>query len=111
MDREQEEAILRITAQYVDEVRAGQRPKVSDYLARYPQYAAEIADFVAYYHTVEPPPPPATPITPPPPDHFPTPLDPPPTRALHPAPSPPRHPPPLLLTPTHTPLTPSPLAH
>ena len=53
MDREQEEAILRITAQYVDEVRAGQRPKVSDYLARYPQYAGEIADFVAYYHTVE----------------------------------------------------------
>src|SRR5438105_6083786 len=53
MDREQEEAILRITAQYVDEVRAGQRPKVSDYLARYPQYASEIADFVAYYHTVE----------------------------------------------------------
>src|SRR2546421_8948147 len=53
MDREQEEVIQRITAQYVDEVRAGQRPKVSDYLARYPQYAGEIADFVAYYHTVE----------------------------------------------------------
>ena len=53
MDREQEEAILRITAQYVDEVRAGQQPKVSDYLARYPQFAGEIAGFVAYYHTVE----------------------------------------------------------
>ena len=53
MDREQEEAILRITAQYVDEVCAGQEPKVSDYLARYPQFAGEIADFVAYYHTVE----------------------------------------------------------
>ena len=53
MDREQEEAVLRITAQYVDEVRAGQRPRVSDYLARYPQYAGEIADFVAYYHAVE----------------------------------------------------------
>lgn len=53
MDREQEEAVLRITAQYVDEVRAGQRPRISDYLARYPQYAGEIADFVAYYHAVE----------------------------------------------------------
>src|SRR2546421_10649173 len=53
MDREQEEAILRITAQYVDEVRAGQQPKVSEYLARYPQFAGEIAGFVAYYHTVE----------------------------------------------------------
>ena len=53
MDREQEEAVLRITAQYVAEVRAGHQPKLSDYLARYPQFAAEIADFVAYYHTVE----------------------------------------------------------
>ena len=53
MDREQEEAVLRITAQYVEEIRAGHQPKLSDYLARYPQYAGEIADFVAYYHTVE----------------------------------------------------------
>jgi len=53
MDREQEEAVLRITAQYVEEARAGHQPKLSDYLARYPQFAAEIADFVAYYHTVE----------------------------------------------------------
>ena len=53
MDREQEEAVLRITAQYVEEVRAGHQPKLSDYLARYPQFAAEIADFVAYYYTVE----------------------------------------------------------
>ena len=53
MDREQEEAVLRITAQYVAEVRAGHQPKLSDYLARYPQFAAEIADFVAYYYTVE----------------------------------------------------------
>ena len=53
MDRELEEAILRITAQYVEEVRAGHQPKLSDYLARYPQFADEIADFVAYYHAVE----------------------------------------------------------
>src|SRR5438128_2145692 len=42
MDREQEEAVLRITAQYVEEVQAGQQPNVSDYLARYPQYAKKI---------------------------------------------------------------------
>ncbi|HZO72234.1 MAG TPA: hypothetical protein VFB60_08515 [Ktedonobacteraceae bacterium] len=53
MAREQEEALLRITARYVAEVQAGQQPHLSDYLARYPQYASAIADFVAYYHAVE----------------------------------------------------------
>jgi hypothetical protein len=53
MDREQEEAVLRITASYVAEMEAGLRPRLSDYLARYPQYAGAIADFVAYYHAVE----------------------------------------------------------
>jgi transcriptional regulator with XRE-family HTH domain len=53
MDREQEEFVQRITALYVEEVRSGQRPVISDYLARYPQYADEIADFVAYYHAFE----------------------------------------------------------
>lgn len=53
MAREQEEALLRITARYVAEVQAGQQPRLSDYLARYPQYANAIADFVAYYHAVE----------------------------------------------------------
>jgi hypothetical protein len=53
MDREQEELVQRITARYVEEVRSGQRPVISDYLARYPQYADEIADFVAYYHAIE----------------------------------------------------------
>src|SRR5436305_11001811 len=53
MDREQEEAVLRITARYVEEVQAGHQPNVSDYLARYPQYAGEIADFVAYYQAIE----------------------------------------------------------
>lgn len=53
MDRGQEEDVLRITAQYVEEVRSGYRPKVGDYLARYPQYAREIADFVAYFHAFE----------------------------------------------------------
>lgn len=53
MAREQEEALLRITARYVAEEQAGQQPHLSDYLARYPQYASAIADFVAYYHAVE----------------------------------------------------------
>lgn len=53
MDRAEEEAVLRITAQYVAEMGTGRAPKLSDYLTRYPQYADEIANFVAYYHAVE----------------------------------------------------------
>lgn len=53
MDRAQEEAIQRITAHYVDALRSGRTPKLSDYLTRYPRYAAEISDFVAYFHAVE----------------------------------------------------------
>ncbi len=53
MHREQELSLLHITAQYVAEVQAGQQPRLSDYLARYPRYANAIADFVAYYHAVE----------------------------------------------------------
>ncbi|MFL5626262.1 MAG: hypothetical protein ACJ788_11790 [Ktedonobacteraceae bacterium] len=64
MDREREEAILRITAQYVEEVKAGRQPQVSTYIARYPHYADEIADFVAYYHAFEASLPPEPEITP-----------------------------------------------
>src|SRR5579859_2187582 len=53
MNREQEEDVLRITAHYVDEVRAGHQPNVSYYLAHHAQFAAEIADFVAYFHAFE----------------------------------------------------------
>ncbi len=53
MDRQQEEDVLRITAQYVAEVQAGQQPRLSDYLLRYPHYADAITDFVTYYHAVE----------------------------------------------------------
>ncbi len=53
MDRAQEEAIQRITAQYVTALQSGRTPKLSAYLTRYPHYANEIADFVAYYHTFE----------------------------------------------------------
>lgn len=53
MNREQEEAVMRITAAYVAEVQAGRQPRLGDYLRRYPQYADMLTDFVAYYHAVE----------------------------------------------------------
>ena len=53
MDREQEEAVQRITARYVAEQRAGHHPRLSDYLSRYPQFADAITDFVTYYHAIE----------------------------------------------------------
>jgi hypothetical protein len=53
MDREQEEMFQRLTARYVSEYRTGQRPRMSEYLSRYPQYADMIADFVIYYHAIE----------------------------------------------------------
>lgn len=55
MSEKQNPALLAITAQYVSESQAGLRPRLSDYLARYPLHAAEIADFVAYYHACEEP--------------------------------------------------------
>lgn len=65
MAREYDDAVLRITARYVAEVRAGHQPRLSDYLARYPQYAEAITDFVAYFHAVEVDIPAATNIMPP----------------------------------------------
>ncbi|HEX6481138.1 MAG TPA: hypothetical protein VF043_20050 [Ktedonobacteraceae bacterium] len=53
MNREEEEAVLRITSRYVEELREGRQPRLSDYLLRYPQYADAITDFVTYYHAVE----------------------------------------------------------
>ena len=48
-----DEALLRITGQYVEEVQAGHQPRLGDYVLRYPHYAEAIAEFVAYYHTFE----------------------------------------------------------
>jgi hypothetical protein len=53
MTQQPEERLLHITAQYISELQAGKQPRLSEYLARYPQYAEAIADFVAYYHLVE----------------------------------------------------------
>ena len=65
MAREYDDAVLSITARYVAEVRAGHQPRLSDYLARYPQYAEAITDFVVYFHAVEVDIPAATSIMPP----------------------------------------------
>lgn len=64
MGREEDEAILRITAQYVAELHAGEQPDIPGYIARYPQYAEAIVDFLIYYHTIEVNVPAETDITP-----------------------------------------------
>jgi hypothetical protein len=53
MDEVREERILRITEQFIAEQEAGQQPRLTDYVRRYPQYAMEIAGFVAYYTALE----------------------------------------------------------
>jgi hypothetical protein len=51
--KQRNEVIVHITAQYVEQVQAGRRPLLSDYLVRYPAYTDALADFVAYYHAFE----------------------------------------------------------
>jgi hypothetical protein len=53
MEKVREEEIMRITAQFVAEQEAGQRPRLEDYARRYPQYVDEITDFVTYYYAME----------------------------------------------------------
>lgn len=53
MDSEQDVELQRLTAQYVEEERAGLHPRLGDYIARYPQYADAIVDFLAYYYLFE----------------------------------------------------------
>ena len=53
MTEQPEDTLLQITAHYVSEFQAGQQPRLSEYMARYPQYAEAIADFVTYYRTTE----------------------------------------------------------
>lgn len=54
-DEKQDEAVLHITAHYVEQVQSGQKPCLSDYLDRYPDHRDAIVDFVAYYHALEEP--------------------------------------------------------
>lgn len=51
--KKQDEAVVRITARYVEQARSGRRPHLSDYLVRYPDYTDALVDFVAYYHVFE----------------------------------------------------------
>lgn len=53
MEREHEETVMSITAQFVAEQEAGQSPRLEEYARRYPQYVDEITDFVTYYYAVE----------------------------------------------------------
>ncbi len=42
--------IDRLCADYVREARSGRAPDLADYLARYPDYAIELAEFIMTYH-------------------------------------------------------------
>lgn len=53
MEEAPDEMLFFITAQFVAEREAGQRPRLDDYIRRYPNYADEIADFIAYYSALE----------------------------------------------------------
>src|SRR5581483_4232343 len=53
MEQAHEEEIMRITAEFVAEQEAGRRPRLEEYVRRYPQYVDEITDFVTYYYAVE----------------------------------------------------------
>lgn len=53
MEQAHDEEIMRITAQFVAEQEAGERPRLEEYVRRYPQFVDEITDFVTYYYTVE----------------------------------------------------------
>lgn len=53
MEQAHDEEIMRITAQFVAEQEAGERPRLEEYVRRYPQYVDEITDFVTYYYAVE----------------------------------------------------------
>lgn len=48
-----DEAVMRITAQFVAAQEAGEQPRLDEYLRRYPRYAEEIVDFVTYYYALE----------------------------------------------------------
>ena len=51
--KKRNEAVVRIIAQYVEQVQAGGRPSLSEYLVRYPTYIDALVDFIAYYHVFE----------------------------------------------------------
>lgn len=50
--RERQYEIDRITFQYAEEYRQGRRPRIEDYVQRYPRYTSELLEFAVYYHTL-----------------------------------------------------------
>lgn len=50
--RERQYEIDCITFQYAEEYRQGRRPRIQEYVRRYPQYASELLDYALYFHTV-----------------------------------------------------------
>lgn len=51
----EEDKLLSIASQYLTELESGGQPSMSDLFAQHPDYADELADFIAYYHAVEHP--------------------------------------------------------
>ena len=50
--RERRYEIDRITFQYAEQYRQGKRPRIEDYIQRYPQYASDLLDYALYFHTI-----------------------------------------------------------
>lgn len=50
--RERQYQIDVITFRYAEEHRAGRAPRVEEYAARYPEYAAELTEFALYFHAI-----------------------------------------------------------
>jgi hypothetical protein len=51
-DWQHQNAIDRITAQYVDEFRTGRSPRIEEYVKTYPEYTRDLLEFAVYFHTV-----------------------------------------------------------
>jgi hypothetical protein len=52
LQRERQYQLDRITFQYAEAYRAGRAPRIEDYIRQYPTFAAELAEFALYFHTV-----------------------------------------------------------
>lgn len=51
-ERARQYAIDTITARFVAAYRAGQAPRIEAYIARYPEYAADLFRFALYFYTI-----------------------------------------------------------
>ena len=67
--RERQYQLDQITFQYAEAFRAGQAPRIEEYIDRHPEFGAELAEFALYFHAVtaalpEPAPAPAAQLSP-----------------------------------------------